>query len=69
MRLKSELYKKEQNEILEKIIIIMNLDDENSITLRMNIDIVKIEDEKKLKVKNMEKYYWNKRKLKLEIKQ
>ena len=33
MRLKSELYKKEQNEILEKIITIMNLDDENSITL------------------------------------
>ena len=33
MRLKSELYKKEQNEILEKIITIMNLDNENSITL------------------------------------
>ena len=31
MRLKSELYKKEQNEILEKIITIMDLDNENSI--------------------------------------
>tara|TARA_B110000285_G_scaffold221980_1_gene275601 strand:- start:1669 stop:1803 length:135 start_codon:yes stop_codon:yes gene_type:complete len=40
MRLKSELYKKEQNEILEKIIIIMNLDDENSITLH-ELDINK----------------------------
>ena len=33
MRLKSELYKNEQNEILEKIITIMDLDEENSITL------------------------------------
>ena len=32
-------------------------------------DIVKIEDEKKQIVKNMEKYYWKKRKLKLAIKQ
>ena len=33
MRLKSELYKKEQNEILEKVITILDLDKENSITL------------------------------------
>ena len=33
MRLKEELYKKEQDEILQKIINIINLDKENSITL------------------------------------
>ena len=33
MRLKSILYKKEQDEILQKIINILDLDDENSITL------------------------------------
>ena len=33
MRLKSELYKKEQNEIVNKIINILDLDSENSITL------------------------------------
>tara|TARA_B100001167_G_C16610278_1_gene230006 strand:- start:76 stop:435 length:360 start_codon:yes stop_codon:yes gene_type:complete len=33
MRLKSVLYKKEQDEILQKIINILDLDDENSITL------------------------------------
>tara|TARA_Y100000310_G_C20399827_1_gene676863 strand:+ start:185 stop:535 length:351 start_codon:yes stop_codon:yes gene_type:complete len=33
MRLKSELYKKEQDEILQKIINILDLDNENSITL------------------------------------
>ena len=33
MRLKSELYKKEQEEILQKIINILDLDKENSITL------------------------------------
>ena len=33
MKLKSELYKKEQNEIIDKIINILQLDDDNSITL------------------------------------
>lgn len=33
MRLKSELYKKEQNEIVDKIINILQLDDRNSIVL------------------------------------
>ena len=33
MRLKEELYKKEQDEILQKIINIIDLDKENSITL------------------------------------
>ena len=33
MRLKEELYKKEQEEILDKIIDILELDEENSITL------------------------------------
>lgn len=33
MRLKSELYKKEQEEIVDQIIEILNLDNEHSITL------------------------------------
>jgi hypothetical protein len=33
MRLKSQLYKKEQRDIIDKIINIMGLDDENSVTL------------------------------------
>jgi len=33
MKLKSELYEKEQDEILKKIITILELDDDNSITL------------------------------------
>jgi len=33
MKLKSELYKKEQQEIMNKIIEILNLDENNSITL------------------------------------
>jgi hypothetical protein len=33
MRLKEELYKKEQDEILDKVIDILELDEENSITL------------------------------------
>jgi len=33
MRLKKELYKKEQGEIINKIIYIMGLDDDNSVTL------------------------------------
>jgi len=33
MRLKSELYKKEQSDILNKIIEILNLDENNQITL------------------------------------
>ena len=33
MRLKEELYKKEQVEIIDKIIDILELDEENSITL------------------------------------
>lgn len=33
MRLKSELYKDEQNEICDKLIDILELDDDNSITL------------------------------------
>jgi hypothetical protein len=37
MRLKSELYKQEQDEITDKIIEILELDDENSIIL-YNLD-------------------------------
>jgi len=33
MRLKSELYKKEQDEIIEKIIIILDLENKNTYTL------------------------------------
>ena len=33
MRLKTELYEKEQNDLSNKIIDILELDDENSITL------------------------------------
>jgi hypothetical protein len=42
MRLKEELYKKEQDEILQKIINIIDLDKENSITLyELDIDTEK----------------------------
>ncbi len=33
MRLKSELYQKEQNDIIDKIIEILNLDENNQVTL------------------------------------
>ena len=33
MRLKSELYKKEQDEIIEKIVMILDLDNKNTYTL------------------------------------
>ena len=33
MRLKSDIYKNEQNELIEKIITILDLDEKNSITL------------------------------------
>jgi len=33
MRLKSELYKKEQNEIIEKIVMILDLENKNTYTL------------------------------------
>jgi hypothetical protein len=42
MRLKSELYSKEQSDLEDKLIGILNLDDKNSITLyELDIDIEK----------------------------
>jgi hypothetical protein len=47
MKLKSVLYKKEQDEICDKIISILNLDGDKSITLyELDNDKVKLKDDK-----------------------
>ena len=57
MRLKSELYKKEQGEIVDKIIDILELDDENSIIL-YNLDNDKEKQNKILAlIPEIRKYY------------
>ena len=57
MRLKSELYKKEQNELVDKIIEIHELDDENSIIL-YNLDNNKEKQDKILAlIPEIRKYY------------
>ena len=49
MKLKSILYKKEQDELVDKIINILELDDENSIIL-FNLDNDKIKQNKILEL-------------------
>lgn len=57
MRLKSELYIKEQNEIVDKIIDILDLDEENSIILH-NLDNDKEKQDKILAlIPEIRKYY------------
>lgn len=57
MRLKSELYIKEQDEIVDKIIEILDLDDENSIIL-YNLDNDKEKQDKILAlIPEIRKYY------------
>jgi hypothetical protein len=57
MKLKSILYKKEQDEIINEIINILKLDDENSIIL-YNLDNDKEKQEKILKlIPNIRKYF------------
>lgn len=57
MRLKSELYKKEQDEIVNKIIEILELDEENSIIL-YNLDNDKEKQDKILAlIPEIRKYY------------
>jgi hypothetical protein len=57
MKLKSILYKKEQDELLNKIINILELDNENSIIL-YNLDNDKIKQDKILKlIPEIRKYY------------
>ena len=57
MKLKSILYKKEQDELLNKIINILDLDNENSIIL-YNLDNDKIKQDKILKlIPEIRKYY------------
>lgn len=57
MKLKSILYKKEQNEIVDKIINILELDNENSIIL-YNLDNDKEKQNKILKlIPEIRKYY------------
>ena len=57
MRLKSELYKKEQEEIVDKIIDILELDEDNQITLH---ELDNDEDKQKKildMIPNMRKYF------------
>ncbi len=57
MKLKSILYKKEQDELVDKIINILELDNENSIIL-YNLDNDKIKQDKILKlIPEIRKYY------------
>jgi len=57
MKLKSILYKKEQDELVDKIINILKLDDENSIIL-FNLDNDKIKQDKILElIPEIRKYY------------
>ena len=57
MKLKSILYKKEQDELVYKIINILDLDNENSIIL-YNLDNDKIKQDKILKlIPEIRKYY------------
>ena len=57
MKLKSILYKKEQDELVNKIINILELDDENSIIL-FNLDNDKIKQDKILElIPEIRKYY------------
>ena len=57
MKLKSILYKKEQNELIDKIINILELDNENSIIL-YNIDNDKTKQDKILElIPEIRKYY------------
>jgi hypothetical protein len=57
MRLKSELYKKEQEEIADKIIDILELDEDNQITLH-ELDNDKDKQKKILDmIPNMRKYF------------
>jgi competence protein ComGF len=57
MRLKEELYKKEQEEIIQKIIDILDLDKENSITL-YELDVNTEKQQKILDlIPNIRKYF------------
>ena len=57
MKLKSILYKKEQDELVDKIINILELDNENSIIL-YNLDNDKIKQNKILElIPEIRKYY------------
>lgn len=57
MKLKSTLYKKEQDELVDKIINILELDNENSIIL-YNLDNDKIKQDKILElIPEIRKYY------------
>lgn len=57
MKLKSILYKKEQDELVDKIINILELDNENSIIL-FNLDNDKIKQDKILElIPEIRKYY------------
>ena len=57
MRLKSELYPKEQGEIVDKIVNILELDEENSITL-FDLDNDKEKQEKLLSlIPSIRKYF------------
>ena len=57
MKLKSILYKKEQDEIVDKIINILELDNENSIIL-YNLDNDKTKQDKILElIPEIRKYY------------
>ena len=57
MKLKSILYKKEQDDLVDKIINILELDDENSIIL-YNLDNNKIKQDKILElIPEIRKYY------------
>ena len=57
MKLKSILYKKEQNELIDKIINILELDNENSIIL-YNLDNDKTKQDKILElIPEIRKYY------------
>ncbi len=57
MKLKSILYKKEQNELVDKIINILELDNQNSIIL-YNLDNDKIKQDKILElIPEIRKYY------------
>ena len=59
MKLKSILYKKEQDELVNKIINILELADENSIIL-FNLDNDKTTQDKILEQKNMFLNYYKK---------
>ena len=57
MKLKSILYKKEQDELVDKIINILELDNENSIIL-FNLDNDKTKQDKILElIPEIRKYY------------